>query len=244
MTQTKSRKPRSPAAPSRTLNDALADVRKLYDTYTHSSFSRAEIASALGVSASSGPFSQRLYTHREFGLIEGTGDGYKVSQAFLEMNNSDPQNPQFKRRALEAIKRSPVFKELLDEWKVKLPPQEAVAKRLEQQKLFNPDRAKAIANTLEQSLRQAGVLDSSNNILPIRHDEERSAHVDHSKDNVNGRRAEGTVGDDARFSAGKGNSLKTEIPIGDGRQVVVSYPTDLTTEEAQKVGNVLRALVG
>jgi len=38
--------------------------------------------------------------------------------------------------------------------------------------------------------------------------------------------------------------LRTEIPLGDGRRVVVSYPTDLNAHEAAKVGNVLKAIVG
>jgi hypothetical protein len=231
---TRARKPKSPPVPSRNLRESLDDVRRIYDTYSHGTFSKAEIASTLGLSATSGPFAGRFYTLREYGLIEGSGDSFKVTQAFRDMNGKPPDSAAFKKRALEAIKRSKIFGELLSEWKTKLPPQEAVAKRLEDQKQFNADRAKAIAKVLEESLRQAGVLDANNNILPIRgadgaEEAFAPADEDETLDEVD--------------HADQPNVLKTEIPVGEGRRVVVGYPSDLSKAEAEKVGRVLVAIV-
>jgi len=39
-------------------------------------------------------------------------------------------------------------------------------------------------------------------------------------------------------------SLRIEIPVKDGRRVVVLYPPDLTADEANKIGAVLGAIVG
>ena len=79
------KKSRSPAAPSRSLSECLDDVRRLYETYRHGTFTRAEVASSLGVSATSGPFGSRIFSIREFGLIESTGADYRVSDLFIEM---------------------------------------------------------------------------------------------------------------------------------------------------------------
>jgi hypothetical protein len=234
----KPRKPKSPAVPSRDLKAAFEDTKKLYNTYTHGTFSKSELASALGVSATSGPFAGRFFSLKEYGLIEGSGDSLRVSGRFITMKDEPPTSAAFKRGALEAIKGSTIFAELLSEWKTKLPPREAVATRLEQQKKFNPDRAKEVASVLEESLRFAGVLDPSNNILPVRDDRGgglEDEHRDHERDDEH---------DDLGGDGAAGVHLRTEIPVGAGRRVVVSYPPDLTGEEATKVGKVLAALVG
>lgn len=239
MNPSKPRRPRSPAVPSRSLDDAFADTKRLYNTYTHGTFSKSELASALGVSATSGPFAGRFFSLKEYGLVDGANDSFRVSQRFLGMKDEATTSATFKRSALDAIKSSGIFAELLGDWKTKLPPREAVATRLEQQKKFNPDRAKEIAAVLEESLRFAGVLDANNNILPIRDDADAGG-------GGNDRRDDDLDDYGRRDDVGNGKlgaHLRTDIPLGDGRRVIVSYPNDLTEQEAQKVGNVLKAIV-
>jgi hypothetical protein len=180
---------------------------------------------------------------KEFGLIEGSTDAFKVSQRFRDMKDAAPASAAFKRAALAGIKGSSIFSELLNEWKTKLPPRDAVAVRLEQQKKFNPDRAKETAIVLEESLRFAGILDASNNLLPIREDTNDGvgeAHIDDPEHEVEGGHVDGDGTDATKTTT----PLRTEIPLGDGRRVVVSYPMDLNAQEAAKVGNVLKAIVG
>jgi hypothetical protein len=133
-----------------------------------------------------------------------------------------------------------------------LPPVESVAKRLETQKRFTEERAKLSAKALEESMRFAGVIDQSNNILPVRAGEV-GAGVGEAV--VNAR--EGGAGAEI---AGKNHgdkdhqvhhdqlptrdTLGVEIPVGDDRHVSIQYPRDLTPAEAKKVGNVLAAVVG
>jgi hypothetical protein len=238
--QTKPRKPRSPAVPSWGLKDAFEDTKKLYDTYTHGTFSKSEFASVLKISATSGPTQARIFTLKEYGLVEGTNDSFKVSQRFMEMKDEPPTSAIFRRNALQAIRGSAIFTELLNEWKTKLPPREAVANRLEQQKRFNPDRAKEIAAVLEDSLRFAGVLDQSGNILPVRDDPNAGGERDDQRrSNEDELRDDDVDLDDMKVLA----HLRTEIPLGDGRRVIVSYPNDLSNKEAAKVGKVLAAIV-
>jgi hypothetical protein len=160
---------------------------------------------------------------------------YEISETFNTLDSKTSEDADFKRTALTAIKRSDVFNELLTEFSSKLPEERVVAQRLEKQKKFNADRAKKIASVLEKSMQFAGVLDASNNILPIREGESRAQE--------NGEAQNPPPPSDPQDQV-EGNLHKTEVPLADDRLVVVAYPHDLTTEEAQKVGKVLSALVG
>jgi hypothetical protein len=210
----------------------------LYDAYTHGAFSRAEIGSTLGVSSTSGPFAQRLFSLREYGLIEGEANNFKVSETFKKINSSQQGSAEFKTAAVAAIRKSEAFKELLDAFSSKLPANEIIASRLENQKKFNPDRAKTAARILTESLRYAGVLDGNNNILPVRADL-NGGDVDKGDDNSTADEVpDGDLSGEQTIS-----SLSVEIPVGDERKVVIRYPRDMTSDEAQKVGKVLSAIV-
>jgi hypothetical protein len=234
--QQKTRKPKSPPVPSKNLEGCIADVQKLYGEYSHGTFSRSELASALGVSASSGPFATRLSSLRQFGLIEPVGTDYKVSEKFMALNSNARDSAAFKTAALDVIKLPATFRELLDDFPSKLPSKDAVASRLETQKKFNKEAAVRAAAVLEESLRYAGVLDGSNNILPVRdggagHDKYVTKETDDTTDDTP------DLG-----SASTTAALRVEVPVGD-RKVVVHYPHDLTADEAKKVGAVLAAIV-
>jgi hypothetical protein len=86
-------------------------------------------------------------------------------------------------------------------------------------------------------LKFAGVLDGSNNILPIRDDDKSSeSKQDHESDNK-------SVQEEIKDDEGGTDTLSLEIPVGDDRKVLVRYPRDLSSTEATKVGNVLNAVV-
>jgi len=234
--QQKARKPKSPTVPSKDLEGCMADVKKLYGEYSHGSFSRSELASALNVSAKSGPFAGRLSSLRGFGLIETSGSDYKVSESFMVLNSNAHGSAAFKKEALHAVKQPATFGELLEEFTSKLPSRDAVTSRLENQKKFNAAAAARAAGVLEKSLRYAGVLDGSNNILPVRDD--RSRDKDDTESDTDQTKDDRDQGGD-----GKSNTpLRVEVPVGD-RKVVVHYPHDLAPDEAKKVGAVLAAIV-
>jgi hypothetical protein len=225
------KKPKSPPTPSRSLKDAVDDVKRLYSQFSHTTFSRSEIASTLGLSASSGPFAARIFTLKAYGLLEPVGSDFKVSDRFLTLHSNSPDSPLFKQHAIEAIRGADIFREILDDFKTKLPAQAAVAQRLELQKKFNADRAKDAASTLEDSLRFAGVLDSSNNILPVRGVTQEPAKG----------QAEPQPDVDVK-GLQRAQDLRIEIPLGDARKATLVYPPDITKEEAEKIGRVLQAV--
>ncbi len=134
---------------------------------------------------------------------------------------------------------------MIDSASGKLPSVSAVAHRLETQKRFNAERAKKAADVLEKSMRFAGVLDNSNNILPVRDIGGRgtAAEDDEQDDTPDNDRRNGR-GDDHRDETLETDTLSVEIPVGEDRKVTIRYPRDLSTDEAMKVGNVLGAIVG
>jgi hypothetical protein len=175
---------------------------------------------------------------REFGVVEGSTTSFKVSDNFKKMNSSEHGSAEFKAAAMTAIKKSTTFRDLPVEFPSKLPSQDIVAARLENQKKFNPDRAKQTAKVLEDSLRYAGVLDSNNNILPIRDDPNGGNGSQREE-----RTDENDFREDPEDETTTTPTLSVEIPVGTDRKVAIRYPRDLTPEEAKKVGNVLGAIV-
>jgi hypothetical protein len=234
----KPHKPKSPPTPSRPLGDAVADVEKLHGEYSRQKFTKPEIASTLGLSATSGPFAARLFTLRAFGLIKQDGSDYSVSDQFMTLKSMNPGDAKFKHAALSAIRASDTFRELLVEFGDKLPSTGAVAERLETKKAFNAAPAKTAATVLEKSLRYAGVLDNSNNILPVRAGAENGAGSTGGSPPV----GEGDQGREEEQL--HRDILSMEIPVGDDRKVLIRYPRDISSDEAKKVGNVLAAVVG
>jgi hypothetical protein len=216
-------KPKSQPAPSYSLKECFENGRKLYEAYGRGEFSKTELASTLDISATSGPTTQRIFSLKEFGILGGSGESLKVSDDFIEMKSEDPSSGDFKKKAYECINRSALFKELIEAFNSKLPPTAALITRLEGQKKFNQDRAKVIADVLEESLKFAGALDSNNNIVPPR----GGAGLKKSKQTLP------PPGLD---------SLKIEVALQQDRKVVVYYPKDLNGTEAEKIGNVLKAI--
>jgi hypothetical protein len=238
-----SRKPKSPAAPSKSLRSSVDDALKLYSTYTRSGFSRAELASALGISATAGPTAQRIFSIKEYGLIQEDGDKFKVSENCVAIKIAAAGSADFKRAAYKAVMNVSLFRELIKGFNSKLPPPASVAVRLEQQLKFHGQRAKELSLILDDSLKFAGIVDSSGNIILPRDDEAATPRGDgESEGNDPG--AGGNKDDEDRQEPNKSGFLKTEVPLKDGRKAIVHFPVDLAADEAKKIGNVLAALVG
>lgn len=221
--------PKSPRAPSFSLDVSFSDAQRVYDKYGHGVVSTPEVAAALGMSAKSSSLRRRIFTLKEFGLLDSADSDFKVSPLFLEMKSAVPNSPQFKGHAVTAIEGSSLFAELLREFNGKLPPRDAVAVRLETQRRFSADRAREVADTLERSLRFAGVLDAGGNILPVREEPLDETHPERQ-----------APADQQGVTA---QGLKVEIALDSGRTVTVFYPADLTSDDAAKISKVVSALI-
>ncbi len=240
--QPKTSKGKSPSVPSYGLKDSIDDARKLYDAFSHAAFSRTEIATKLDMSSASSSFSKRLFALTEYGLIQSTGDSYKIAERFHALTANQSTSPVFKKAAYDAIVASEVFAELLAEFKSKLPDKAIVATRLETQKKFLAERAKEVAGVLERSLQFAGLLDGNNNIVPIREQDGIPAGSTQKVEEEKPR--DGTDDVHQRLDVGADKLRRTEVPLANDRVAIVSYPHDLSEAEATKIGKVLGALVG
>lgn len=252
---------RSPVTVSYALPDSLEDARKLYKRYSHADFSAAEVASSLGMTASSSRVGKRIYAMTEYGLIEEAGTGHKVTKRFHVLDSTDRGNSEFKQAAYDAVKSVDLFRELIESFRGKLPDQDVVSERLERQRGFNAERAKEVASIIHRSLTMSGVLDANNNILPIRENGGAAEKPAADESSASSKEEESTAGEHRTTQqvfvgadqSGRGQSSppapaqkglhRSEVPLSDGRMAVVFYPLDLSPKEAEKIGRVLGALV-
>jgi hypothetical protein len=231
-------KTKSPATPSYSLKDVHDDAKKLYAKFSHASFSQAEVASGLNMSSTSGSFARRIFSLTAFGLLDKSGEKYTVSKLFHALDPVDNKRPEFQRAALDAIRRATVFAEILNDFKTRLPSEDVVAQRLEKERGFNATRAKEVAGILQKSLEFAGIVDANNNILPVRGSVSPAAT---SADPPS--ESDKLTAEDAGKMPRTGGLRRSEIPLAEGRVVIVQYPHDLSTGEAAKIGKVLSAMV-
>lgn len=239
MTERKTLKPRrskSPAVPSRSLELCRSDIVRLYESFAHASFGKSEIASAFRVSSNSGSFSKRLFSLKEFGLLDGSMDTFRVSDPGKSFIKATLGSGELKSLGLDALRGSAVFNSLLNSFKSKLPDSDVVTNRLEGQYKFNPKTAKVTAQVLEDSLRFIGALDDRNNILPVRPDEASRTSI------YEDREAPSEPSDEREEATEQGQLLKFQMPLEEDRMVTILYPRDLKDHEAERVGKALLLL--
>jgi hypothetical protein len=226
--------------PSYSLSQCFEDVKKLYTQYSHATFSKAEVANVLGFSAGSGPFGSRMASLKVFNLLEEKDGAYKATELFKSLRIAQKGTPEFSNLAIQAIKYSSLFEEILKEFRHKIPATETLAQRLEIQKKFTDAKAKTIASILIDSLNFAGVLDSNNNFLEPK---KTDPSIEKPPTTVSG-----VGGNDTPCSSESNtntiNSLQIEIALANNRMSRVIYPRDISKEDAIKIGNVLSAIAG
>jgi hypothetical protein len=221
------KKPNSPKAPGTSLRNAVAEVSKIYQRYSHASFTRGEMASALGMSSGSGAFLGKAATLKEYGLIDEAGGAAKVSDLFKAVYQAPLGSAELKRYALQAVGTPAVFARLLQQFATKVPDDGAIALRLETQERFNRDRAAAVAAAFRVSLADYGLIDGNGNVLPVR--DEPIARDDESD------------APEAAEASELPGSFRVEVPLGSGRKAVLALPEDLSASDTSKICAVLAA---
>lgn len=230
---TKKKRPNSPRAPGISLRSAVAEVTKVYQRYGHGTFTRAEMASALGMSSGSGAFFGKAATLKEYALVEEGGGTVKVSPLFMEIYQSPAGSIELKRNALRAVRSPTVFARLLQQFSSKIPDVAALALRLETQDRFNRDRALEVATAFRGSLAEFDLIDQNGNLLPVRDDGPESPTATAPSEREDQEAEEDTA--PGRF--------RVEVPLGPGRRAVLALPDDLTRQDTQRICAVLAAYV-
>lgn len=232
-TTTKRKKPNSPKAPGMPLRGAIAEVSKLYQRYSHGSFARSEMASVLGMSSGSGAFMGKAATLKDYGLVDESSDGFKVSDLFKAIYQAPAGSAELKRNALQAVRSASVFARLLQQFSSKIPDEQAIALRLETSERFNRDRAVAVAGAFRSSLADYGLIDGNGNLLPVRDDGQGAAAT---------KEAASDERDDEGPDVPAGpNLFRVEVPLGSGRKAILALPDDLVAADTAKICAVLNA---
>jgi hypothetical protein len=103
---------RSPNYPSYSLSDAIVLVQKLYDKEKRTAVSQDSAAKALGYGALSGAARTAIASLRQYGLIESSGNGLRVSDAALAILIHPATAPERISAIKSAAKRPPLIAEL------------------------------------------------------------------------------------------------------------------------------------
>jgi hypothetical protein len=207
---------------------------------------RADIASSLEYSSTSGTFLKLLATLRGFGLLEKEArKQLKITDLAIRLKNADLTLRTGQELAMESIRSSPVFAKLLERFPEKVPPQHSLARHLEEDMGFSERKAEEAAKVLVESLESALVLDPQRNI--VLRPEHGSANVELPlSEDVVGEQLHGDQATQQSLTSRGGKSAEgtTDIPLTRGRFVRLRYPSDLTPDEAKRVGAILELLAG
>jgi hypothetical protein len=215
----------------------MSEVAKVYERYSHASFTRGEMASAVGMSSGSGAFYGKAATLNMYGLIEESGGDVKVSSLFKTIYQAPDGSPEMRRNALQAVGRPSVFAGLLRSFGSRIPDEAAIALRLEMQGGFNRDRAQEVASAFRTSLSDYGLIDGSGNLLPVR--DAATLPVPEADDDDDEQVASPSA-QSATVPSGPG-SFRVEVPLASGRKAILALPDDLSETDTKKICAVLNA---
>jgi hypothetical protein len=236
----KKKKPMSPKAPGMPLRAAVVEVAKVYSRYSHSTFTRGEMASALGMSAGSGSFYAKAATLNMYGLVEDTGGNLKASDLFKVLYQAPDGSADMKRHAFRAIGRPSVFAGLLRQFGHRIPDEAAIALRLEMSERFNRDRAQEVAAAFRTSLSDYGLIDGSGNLLPVRDELSAPASRDDEEDDEDQVETAAPASKSASVLSGPG-VFRVEVPLANGRKAIVALPEDVSEADTKKICAILNA---
>ncbi len=229
---------RSPNSPSRSLGSCFDDAMKLYETFPNAFFDQVQIANRLGMSSTSGAFNSLLSDLKQYGLIaRSAGGDFAVSPAVKEFSVAD----DFGKTAIKySFATNPkVFMQIIENQGFHLPDVNTLANVLVARFDFNKAKASKTAKALWESLEWANSIDEKGNVLKPSNENRPDAlrETVHEEGPVDIKGIE-----DSKSSKLDSGLLSADVPLGDGRIARVEYPSDLTSDEAKKIGVVLSAL--
>ena len=111
---------RSPRFPSYSIRDAIVYAEKIYQGVHRSSIDAQTAFRLMGFAGKSGASATALGSVRQYGLIEGVGDGTRISQLGLRI--LEPVSAEERSEAiLEAAQKPEVFRAVLSRFDGKVP---------------------------------------------------------------------------------------------------------------------------
>ena len=107
---------RSTPYPVLTLEEAIASVRQLKDSFGKGPYAREAIAKAIGHNKLTGPAARKVAALSHYGLLEKNGTAYTVSETTIDILN--PVSEEQKKTTLIKSARAPrLFEKLFEQYK-------------------------------------------------------------------------------------------------------------------------------
>lgn len=234
---------RSPAAPSRSLETCFQLTKEIYDAYGHAAITKEDIGHALGVAAAGGSFGGLMASLNQFGLLQKEGTGlYTVSQAAKDYFAIPSDCPTKKNLARQNfIDHVEFFASLMKDLNGRIPTPKNLEKLLMSRYEFNKPKAAITAKVFYESLAWAEKIDQKGNVLskiastsnePIE-EEEPDATITTAEKSGPSLSATNVVDSE---------NLRTQISLGEGRVLEISYPQNLTKRDAARVIALLKPI--
>jgi hypothetical protein len=148
---------RSPSYPSHDLERAIAYARRIYDADGCAEAAKKVILQHMGFTGESGPAGTALASLRQYGLLEGRGDKYKLTHRALDILLA-PNDSQERSKALrDAALDPPIFKEIWEKYSGHLPSDQNLRYYLEKDRGFNKNAVEGVVKALRATVQFAGV---------------------------------------------------------------------------------------
>lgn len=213
-------KVKAPRGPSYDLEESIEIVGLIFGKEQHNSMDVKTIGQHIGMKPTGGTFLAKMAAVSYYGLIDRVGKAdSRVSDLAktILLSNSD----QERRRALiDALRRPKLFASLCDEFaSTGLPTEANLANRLIRDGL-GAAKGSRVAHVFIKSAKYAHFGDEEVADTPRLETESRSQNV---------------TSDESR-------TCVQEIPLGEGRRAVLRIPDDITLDDIEKIGRVLKAL--
>lgn len=151
-------KERSPNYPSVTLTDAIGLVGKIYEKDKRTVLSTEQAAKSLGYGALSGPARTTIAALRQYGLLENSGTGVRISDLAMEILHQPAESPERRAAIALAAKKPPLIAELISTHGEAS--DETLRAFLITKKKFSPDGAGRFAAAFRDAMKLAAA-DSS-----------------------------------------------------------------------------------
>lgn len=246
---------KSPSAPSHSLEQCLNAAIKIYNSYSHSSFGDVDIATALNMSNGGGAYNSWVADLKQYNLIQKTGSkSFNVTQTVKDYCTLQYENPSeaIAMRG-DLLKNPPFFEKFISSLHGRLPELNSLTNILMSQYMFNKSKAKKTARALTESLIWAEVLDEKRNIVFNRTHQQKAiddqrAQTTTNTNNANNadeHRAENVAPASTtptQDSSASLSNLKMQLPLCNNRTCEISYPSDLSSEEAKMISAVFDAI--
>jgi hypothetical protein len=142
---------RSRNYPALPLGDAIERARELYKQEGKARAPATVIVSAWGYNSLNGASLRQLSAVRQYGLLEGTNEGSRLSDRALALILEPEDSPSYAQALTEALSTPALFQDIMEEYGNDLPSDPALISYLVRKQNFN----ESAARTLIQSFRDS-----------------------------------------------------------------------------------------